>query len=246
MGYDTLAVENEQYMLIAGIQLRSAWADQDVKGGWSGYGDMSSIGGDLYSTWVHADGWYVDAVATVDWYNHKIRATMLDGTTVHDNQSTYSLGASLEAGRKLDFAFSNEGHDYWFIEPQLQLSYFWLKGDDSTANNGMKIKQDDADSLTGRAGLVLGKKLAPAGEDGSRYLQPYVKAGVNYEFLGEQEASINDVRMTSDLEGARVYYGAGVDWQATEDLRLYMQAEREQGEHFTREYNVSVGLKWSF
>ena len=102
------------------------------------------------------------------------------------------------------------------------------------------------DSLTGRAGLVLGKKFALDGGNGSRYIQPYVKAGLNHEFLGEQEAHLNGVRMTSDLEGTRGYYGVGVDWQATDNLRLYMQAEREHGEHFTREYNVSAGLKWSF
>ena len=73
-----------------------------------------------------------------------------------------------------------------------------------------------------------------------------MKAGLNHEFLGEQDARLNGVRMTSDLEGTCGYYGVGVDWQATGNLRLYMQAEREQGGHFTREYNVSAGLKWSF
>ena len=52
--------------------------------------------------------------------------------------------------------------------------------------------------------------------------------------------------MTSDLDGTRVYYGAGMDWQALDSLRLYMQAEHEHGEHFTREYNISCGLKWEF
>ena len=47
---------------------------------------------------------------------------------------------------------------------------------------------------------------------------------MNHEFLGEQEARINGVRMTSDLDGTRVYYGAGVDWQTTDNLRLYMQS----------------------
>jgi len=37
-----------------------------------------------------------------------------------------------------------------------------------------------------------------------------------------------------------------VDWQVSDNIRLYMQAEREHGEHFTREYNVSAGLKWKF
>lgn len=246
IGYDTLASVSEESLWLVGMQLRSARAHQSVNGHWGGHGDLTSVGGGLYSTWAHADGWYVDAVGTMDWYNHKLRTSMLDGTRVHDDRSSYGLGASLEAGRKLDFAFSNEGRDYWFLEPQLQLSYFWVKGGDFHASNGMKIEQKDMDSLTGRAGLVLGKKFALDDWNGSRYVQPYVKAGVNHEFLGEQEARINGVRMTSDLDGTRVYYGAGVDWQATDNLRLYMQVEREHGEHFTREYNVSAGLKWKF
>ena len=246
IGYDTLASVSEESLWIVGMQLRSARAHQSVNGRWGGHGDLTSMGGGLYSSWAHADGWYVDAVATMDWYNHKLRASMLDGTRVHDDRSSYGLGASLEAGRKLDFAFSNEGRDYWFLEPQLQFSYFWVKGGDFHASNGMNIEQKDMDSLTGRAGLVLGKKFSLEGGNDERYVQPYVKAGVNHEFLGEQEARINGMRMTSDLDGTRVYYGAGVDWQATDNLRLYMQAEREHGEHFTREYNVSAGLKWKF
>ena len=246
IGYDTLLADSGQYNWIVGMQLRSAHADQSTNGQWGGHGKLTSMGGGLYSTWAHTDGWYVDAAATMDWYNHKIRATMRDGTRVHDDRSSYGLGASLEAGRKIDFGFSNEGRDHWFVEPQLQLSYFWVKGGDFTASNGMEIDQKDMDSLTGRAGLVLGKKFALDSGNGSRYIQPYVKAGLNHEFLGEQEARLNGVRMTSDLEGTRGYYGVGVDWQATDNLRLYMQAEREHGEHFTREYNVSAGLKWSF
>ena len=72
-----------------------------------------------------------------------------------------------------------------------------------------------------------------------------MKAGVNHEFLGDQIAYINGFRMSSDI-GTRFYYGLGVDWQARDDLRFYMQAEREHGHHFTRDYNISAGLKWEF
>lgn len=136
---------------------------------------------------------------------------MLDGTRVHDDRSSYGLGASLEAGRKLDFAFSNEGRDYWLLEPRFQFSYFRVKGGDFHAPNGMKIEQRNMDSLTGRTGLVLGKKSSLEGGNGECYMQPYVKAGVSHEFLGEQEAHINGMRMTSDSDGMRVCYGAGVD-----------------------------------
>ena len=247
LGYDKLVSGDETYMWMLGMQLRGARADQHVNGHWGGHGDLTSIGGGLYSTWAHTDGWYVDAVGTIDWYTHKIRATMLDGTRVHDDRSSYGLGASLEAGRKFDFGYSNDNRDYWFVEPQLQLSYFWIKGGDFTASNGMKIDQEDMDSLTGRAGVVLGKKFSLGSDpNDSRYVQPYIKAGVNHEFLGEQVVHINNTRMDSDLAGTRVYYGAGIDWQATDSLRVYAQVEREHGEHFTREINVSAGLKWEF
>lgn len=247
IGYDKLVSEDETYMWMFGMQLRGARADQHVNGRWGGHGDLSSLGGGLYSTWAHADGWYVDAVGTIDWYTHKIRATMLDGTRVHDDRSSYGLGASLEAGRKFDFGYSNDNRDYWFVEPQLQLSYFWIKGGDFTASNGMKIDQEDMDSLTGRAGVVLGKKFSLGSDpNDSRYVQPYIKAGVNHEFLGEQVVHINNTRMDNNLAGTRVYYGAGIDWQATDSLRVYAQVEREHGEHFTREINVSAGLKWEF
>lgn len=247
IGYDKMVAVDETYMWMLGMQLRGARADQHVNGSWGGHGDLSSLGVGLYSTWAHADGWYVDAVSTIDWYNHKIRTTMLDGTPVNDDRSSYGLGASLEAGRKFDFGYSNENRNYWFVEPQLQLSYFWVKGGDFTASNGMKIDQDNMDSLTGRAGVVLGKKFALGSDlNDPRYVQPYIKAGVNHEFLGEQVVHINNTRMDSDLAGTRVYYGAGIDWQATDSLRVYAQVEREHGAHFTREVNVSAGLKWEF
>ena len=173
IGYDTQAAVDETHMWILGMQIRSGHADQRTKGLWGGYGDLASVGGGLYSTWVHVDGWYLDAVATMDWFNHEIRTSMLNGTAVHDDRSSYGIGASLEGGRKMDFAFSNDGLDYWFLEPQLQLSWFWVRGGDYMADNGMTIEQNDIASLTGRAGLVLGKKITLDGDSfHPRYVSP--------------------------------------------------------------------------
>lgn len=246
LGYDAPVFESGGSLLAAGIQLRGALARQNVNGSWGGNGDLKSAGCGLYATWLGDGGWYADAVGTIDWYNHRIRSTMLDGTQVRDDRASYGLGASLEAGRRFDFAYSNEGRDFWFLEPQLELSYFWVKGGDFEASNGMEISQKDMDSLTGRAGVVLGRKFALDGGDGGHYIQPSVKGGVNREFLGRQKASFNGEDMTANMHGTRVYYGLGVDWQAADTLRLYMQAERESGDHYTREYNVSAGVKWDF
>ncbi len=244
IGYDWLASAGDDAQWILGMQIRSGHADQDVTGRHGGYGDLSSVGGGLYATWVHADGWYVDAVATMDWYEHEIRTAMTDGTRVHDDRSSWGVGLSIEGGRRFDFAADESGS--WFVEPQLELSWFYVDGGSFTASNGMAVDQDNMHSLTGRAGAVLGRKFVLDGGNGTRYVQPYVKAGLVQEFLGEQKARFNGESFTSDLDGTRVYYGLGVDWQAADNMRLYLQAEREEGEHFTREYNVSAGLKFSF
>ncbi len=244
IGYDWLASAGDDAQWILGMQIRSGHADQDVTGRHGGYGDLSSVGGGLYATWVHADGWYVDAVATMDWYEHEIRTAMTDGTRVHDDRSSWGAGLSIEGGRRFDFAANDSGS--WFVEPQLELSWFYVDGGNFTASNGMAVDQDNMHSLTGRAGAVLGRKFVLDGGNGTRYVQPYVKAGLVQEFLGEQKARFNGESFTSDLDGTRVYYGLGVDWQAADNMRLYLQAEREEGEHFTREYNVSAGLKFSF
>lgn len=130
LGYDAPVFASGNSLLAAGIQLRGALARQNVNGSWGGNGDLKSAGCGLYATWLGDGGWYADAVGTIDWYNHRIRSTMLDGTRVRDDRSSYGLGASLEAGRRFDFAYSNEGRD-WFLEPQLELSYFWVKEETS-------------------------------------------------------------------------------------------------------------------
>ena len=107
---------------------------------------------------------------------------MLDGTPVSGSYNRYALGASIEAGRH--FKLANDV----FIEPQLQLSYFWLKGKNFTMDNGLAVDTKNADVVTGRAGLVLGKKWEISK---NRYVQPYVKGGVIHEFTGDDKTIIN-------------------------------------------------------
>lgn len=238
VGYDRAARDTAGGTWFVGAALRTAHASQHVRGLWGGRGTLDSTGLAFYATQMRNDGWYFDGVLTADWYKHKIRATMTDGTAMRDERHSYGLGASAEIGKKIAL-----GGDGWFIEPQGEIAYFYVKGGDYTASNGVTVEQKSLDSLTGRLGIVLGRKLAG---EGSRYVEPYVKAGVSHEFLGDEEARLNGTIFTGDLGGTYWYWGVGIDWQAAEDFRLYAQAEREEGSHYTREYNISLGLRLSF
>jgi outer membrane autotransporter protein len=73
-----------------------------------------------------------------------------------------------------------------------------------------------------------------------------LKGGVKHEFLGKQTLYVNDQKFSDRLRGTTVYYGAGFDWNLSDQLRLYAQVERERGSRYRKDYEVSAGLKWQF
>ena len=236
-GYDHLVEQNENNRWLFGLRGQLTRAEQRIDGLHDGSGDSRSYGIAAYATWQHTDGWYSDTVLTWDWYDQNLKTRMLDGTRVHGSYNTYAGGISQEVGRMFRFG---EG---FFIEPQLQLSWYWMKGTDFTTSNGMRVEQDDAYSLTGRAGLVLGKKW-DLSED--RYFQPYLKGGVNHEFMGDQKVTVNDIAFSDDLRGTRIYYGAGFDVQFASNARFYAEFEREDGNKASTPWSVSAGLRIAF
>lgn len=162
---------------------------------------------------------------------------MTDGTPVSGKFRTHGAGLSLETGKYIPF-----GNDL-FIEPQAQLAYYKIQGADFAMSNGMQVRHDNVDSLTGRLGLVFGRKWT---DRQNRFAQPYLKAGVIHEFRGDQKANVNNETFTDSLKGTRVYYGAGIDWQFSRMARLYGEIERENGDHVSRPWSVSAGLRFEF
>ena len=154
----------------------------------------------------------------------------------------------------LEVADDRQWYNHAFIEPQVQLSYFRAHGKDFHTSTGLGVSQADADFLTGRAGVVIGKKfsLGMADDLDKRYLQIGLTGGVKYEFLGDQDIRVTGVDGASqrhkadEMDGVRYYYGVTADWQFTDDFRAYAQIEREESDNYTKDYDISVGLKYSF
>jgi outer membrane autotransporter protein len=253
IGMDHIVTQDEDRMWLLGANFKYAEADQKVKGMDYGKGDMTTYGAFLYATYANYKGCYADFVLSVDRYREKLATQQSDWSMTHGRYNTWGWGASVEVGRMFSSAQNDEGwgpwYNQWWIEPQLQLAYYWGKGKNFKMDNGMTVSQKNGQSLIGRAGIVIGKKFN-YGENrktvDKRYSQFYVKGGVKQEFLGNQKITVNGERFSGNLRGPRIYYGAGVDWNATDGLRLYAQVEREQGSKYKRDYQVSVGLKRQF
>ena len=259
VGYDTFASVDEDGAWLVGGALRYGHADQEGYASTGrGSGDLDEYSAKLYATYMHKGGSYADFVVQAGHYEQELDG--LDNTgkgTSHADYDTFGTGVSVEVGHMFTL---NNGEDdrpwfnHWFIEPQAQLAYFFADGADYTTSTGLKVSQDNADFLTGRLGVVIGKKFNYGSNDelDKRYFQIALIGGIKHEFLGDQSIKYTGVDGVSrsfdadDIDGTRAYYGVNLDWQLSDDLRIYAQFDREEGEHYEKDYDVSAGLKYSF
>ena len=258
IGVDRLVHADEDSAWLFGGAFR--YSDADQKGLGSGYttGTLQEYSAKLYATWMHDKGSYADFVLQAGRYEQELEG--FDNTGMDKSKAdygTWGFGASVEVGHMFSFGGVDDRRwfNHWFVEPQLQLSYFLAKGADYTTSTGLKVDQGNADFLTGRAGFVLGKKFNYGTIDDldRRYFQVALLGGVKHEFLGgDQTISYTGVEgakasvRAGDIDGTRFYYGVNCDWQVTDNFRLYAQASREEGDRYTKDYDISIGGKLLF
>lgn len=252
-GADRLTSVTEERMWLLGASVNLGRAKQKTRDNNNGSGDTDRYGVNAYATWAANNGCYADIVLSADYFRQDV-TTRANSVIQKGKYNTFGLGASIEVGKQFTFNSKNNTWGPWYqhtwIEPQLQLSYYWLKGEDyKLSNKGLKVKIKDDDSLIGRAGIVIGTKWN-YGQDyqdiDKRYVQAHLKGGVKHDFLGNYKVSLNDQIFSKDIGKTTVYYGAGMDWQASKQMRIYLQVEREHGSHYTKEIEISAGVKYQF
>lgn len=253
LGLDHLSSVNEDEMWLLGANLKYINANQQAYKFADSKGDLKGYGLNLYATYAHHNGAYADFVLSADTYKQDLHTRMTDLTPVKGHYNTYGLGASIELGRMFSSKESDEGwgpwYNHWFIEPQSQLSYYWVKGKSFTLDNSMTVSQDNAQSLVGRLGIVVGKKWnhgEPYRSISRQYHQAYLKGGLRHEFLADQTITVNQHTFNTQQNGTRWYYGAGLDWNLKDQLKAYAEFERESGNNYDKSYEISLGLKYEF
>lgn len=253
LGADHLVTKDEKGMVLLGASVNLGRAKQKTRGVNNGSGDTDRYGMNGYATWANAEGSYADLVLSADYYRQDI-STTANGISQKGKYNTFGLGASIEVGKQFSFESRDLKWGPWYrhtwIEPQLQLSYYWLSGKKyRLSNKGIRVNIKDDDSLIGRAGVVIGTKWNYGDNHydlNKRYFQAYIKGGVKHDFLGNYKITLNDQIFSKNIGKTTGYYGAGADWQAGSNTRFYLQLEREHGSGYTKEYEVSVGMKYQF
>ncbi|MDO4936749.1 MAG: autotransporter outer membrane beta-barrel domain-containing protein [Sutterellaceae bacterium] len=195
--------------------------------------DTDSYNLAVYGTANFACGGYVDMIARMGFMDSDVDMT----TGYNASYDNAAIGLSAEVGYRWDLT------DMFYVTPQAELSYSFVNGDDYTASNGVKIEQDNFDSLVGRIGVQAGANFAD--NAGSVYLT----ASVNHEFLGETKATATQganaaQHLTEDLDGTWVSYGVGAQFNATDRMSFYGSLTRANGSDYQENYRYSVGMRY--
>ena len=201
-----------------------------------GDGSVYMTDGALYGTFKGRSGDYVDVVTKAGKLFTHYSSDFGDGGDFEN----WGFSASAEYGHKFDLGWS------WSVEPQAQIRYSYLWGDDYTSNNGAKIYQDDMDSLVGRLGLLVAKEFGTGTENPVRV---YAKGSVLHEFLGDRDETLyQDVAMHDSTDLAGTWYSAGVGANVglSKNCSLYVDAEEDFGTDIKVQYRIQGGFRFEF
>lgn len=187
----------------------------------------------LYTARQFDSGLYVNGMARYGRLSTDATAGNMTGS--YDNNA-FSVGGNV--GYRFTFA------QQAFVEPQFGLQYAYVTGDDYTATNGVKVKQDNFDALVASLGARIGFNFA---EDAGKV---FARASVNHDFLGEVDGTASNDKaiqnMYVDLGGTWVTYGVGTQFNFTDNLSVWGNVDRTTGGEVSTHYMMNAGLRYTF
>ena len=199
----------------------------------NGNAEHDSYGFAVYGSWLSENGQFVDLIAKYSRLDTDFAVNGMNGS--YDNNA-WSISA--EYGWRFKLA------ELAFVEPQVELTYGTLFGDDITASNGVRIEQDDFTSFIGRIGVRSGFYFP------EKKGNIYARFSVLHDFDGEMEskASLGRARntVTDDLGGTWVEYGVGANFNWTDRTYTYVDLERNSGGEVRENWRWNVGLRHVF
>ena len=125
------------------------------------------------------------------------------------------------------------------------MMYGRVESVDYTTSTGVKVNQDSAETLIGRAGFVMGLKC-PADRGNA-----YVRASVLHDWEGDAnfkftKDGVNSRAISESLGGTWYEYGIGANFNATKQLHVYADVEAANGGEVDTDYRVNLGMRYSF
>lgn len=194
-------------------------------------GDSYSLA--AYATYMADGGSYLDLIARYGYLDNE----MTSGNMSVDTKSN-AFSLSVETGHM--FRIMEQA----YIEPQIEVTYGFISGDDTTASNDVRLEQDDFQSLITRVGVRTGFEFP------EKAGTIYAMLSYSYDFLGDADgtASQGGLReaLNEDLGGGWVSYGIGAQFKLGDNAFAYGELERTSSGEIDNPYLFNVGFRWNF
>jgi len=245
LGYDK-KLDRDNGVLYQGVMIGYGNADRDITNN-IGNTDIDSFHASLYSIYSSNNGCYVAGLLKFNHYKSDMTINKLDDfsaalgeslgfNTVTGEYENNGFGVSVMLGKRID-----TGSKGWYWEPQLQMSWMKLAGDNYTTNSGIDVDISDSDSIQARGGIMLGRSVLTSN---GMALDIYGKASIVHEFDGETDITMSGGRWTSDLGGTWGVYEVGLNWQIAQKSYFNVSFQYADGDSRTQPWGAQVGFSF--
>ena len=195
-------------------------------------GTVESFYAGTYGSWMHDDGYYVDAVLKLNQFRNRADVVMSDFSKAKGKYNNYGLGASLETGRKIQLT------ERMYAEPFTHISAVAVQGQSYGLDSGLQVRTATARSVLGKVGVTL--------EHRNQVLSPYLKVALAQEFARDNEVRVNGHRFKNDLHGSRAELGAGVALSLGKNMKMHADFDYMEGQGIKQPWGANIGLRYAF
>ena len=204
-----------------------------------GGGDSSLLAFTGYGSKLWDNGMFLDVTGKVGRMKNEFDISLASGKS-SASYHTNAVSVSAEAGWRL-YPMQNS----FYVEPQVELMYGHVFGVDYSTSTGVNVEQDSADTLIGRAGVVLGLKCPD--NRGNAYL----RASVLHDWKGDADFTFSKTTgaartISEELGGTWYEYGIGANFNATKQVHLYADVEAANGGEVDTDYRVNFGVRYAY
>lgn len=229
LGFDKAINDN----VTLGVSFDYTKGDTDV---FAGNADSNTYTFGLYGSYFNDSGCYLDTMLKVG----RVDADYDLRTSAGAESADYMMSGvvfGIETGHRWDI-------QNFFVEPQIQLTYSYLRPEDFKTSLHRNIKFEDMDSLIARVGVMAGMKFAE--ERGAAY----VKASYNHDFLGDvegyysYEGSTRHFKDEMDDNWGEVSLGA--TYNVTDSVHTFLDVGTGFGGDIDQKWRVNLGARYVF
>lgn len=232
VGFDAPVSSN----FLVGVSFDYTIGDTDLNAG-SADNDVYTLS--LYGTYYGDNGGFVDLMTKIGRIDNEYNVANSAGSEKGDYMMTGAI-VGVEAGHRFDLAHN------MFVEPQVQLSYSWLRATDY-ATNIRSVDFETIESLVARVGVMGGMKFAE--NRGAAYL----KASYNHDFLGNVDATMhavngsnNSAKISDELDDNWAEVSLGVSYSVTDTLNTFLDVGTGFGGDIDQKWRINFGARYAF